>query len=145
MRLEPPARVLNLQSCLLSPFVSSAFHLDAGDDESTFFVDGNANGTPDECGLPSDADGGGDVDLQAHGVFLSCDKGPEAAIPPEGTGVDIDAEDDVDLVDFAALQGGLTGPSLQVTGKEFRLIPTHYGFVRRQLDGGAVMRFRGRI
>ncbi len=58
----------------------------------------------------ADCDCDGRADLTDYAVFGMCIRGPgEGFAPPECACADFDGDDDVDLVDLAALQSGFTG------------------------------------
>ncbi len=68
--------------------------------------------------LPGDFDSDGDVDLDDGAVFVDCLAGPRALPTPTDPQVtasqcldvfDVDADEDVDLVDFVSFQEGFTG------------------------------------
>jgi hypothetical protein len=64
---------------------------------------------------PGDFDCDGDVDLDDYEVFADCLAGPEVPTPPEGCSpeqfdqADLEADNDVDLADFADFQAVFTG------------------------------------
>ncbi|MCH7526868.1 MAG: DUF1929 domain-containing protein [Planctomycetes bacterium] len=67
---------------------------------------------------PGDADGDNDVDLNDYAVYLDCAAGPQTLPTPTPPNTviscldafDIDADVDIDMGDFASLQGNFTGP-----------------------------------
>lgn len=73
--------------------------------------DWNRNGVPDECEAcvkTRDWDNDGDVDAEDLQSFVLCATGPVIPMQAGCGGKDLDCDDDVDLVDFAALQRCLT-------------------------------------
>lgn len=65
-------------------------------------LDANLNGLPDECEVPGDLDGDGDVDAADFLRFAPWLAGPGE--PPGSAEADLDADGDADLADFARLQ-----------------------------------------
>ena len=57
--------------------------------------------------VPSDFDGNGLVNLDDMGNLHGCLSGPQGGLGPGCLCVDLDADDDVDLADFAAFQEAL--------------------------------------
>ncbi len=60
-------------------------------------------------GLPGDADGDGDVDLNDYPQFAGCLSGPGQGAGSGCDLLDFDGDTDVDLADFAEMQGRLGG------------------------------------
>ncbi len=71
--------------------------------------DVNHNNRPDECEAVGDADGDLDVDLFDVDRFVACVTGPGGNVAAECTLSDLDADDDVDLIDFGLLMERFTG------------------------------------
>jgi hypothetical protein len=71
--------------------------------------DADGDGFPDECELPGDLDGDGDVDIEDFGIFAGCMNGPGDAYPLGCDAADLDIDGDADLADFAAFQALFRG------------------------------------
>lgn len=60
--------------------------------------------------VTGDCDADGDVDLDDHAAFESCDDGPGGGLGADCGCVDLDLDGDVDLRDFASFQIAFTDP-----------------------------------
>lgn len=80
---------------------------DACDIAAGISQDLDNDGTPDECQVPGDMDGDGDVDLTDHAAFVACLSGPNSDVPADCVLADLQNDADVDLADCAEFQNAL--------------------------------------
>ncbi|HEY3246493.1 MAG TPA: FG-GAP-like repeat-containing protein [Phycisphaerae bacterium] len=61
------------------------------------------------CNLPGDLNHDAHIDLTDHALFTGCLTGPGGGVPADCAGADLQADNDVDLGDFAQFESGFTG------------------------------------
>jgi formylglycine-generating enzyme required for sulfatase activity len=96
----------------LGPTLARANDTDGdGVDDATDVCNSTPPGTPvDATGRPlGDIDLDCDTDSNDFSSSAACVTGPGFTCPPSCAGADLDNDDDVDLIDFALLQQGMTG------------------------------------